>query len=57
MGKLIKTLTFKTGEETRSVKLNKDSYKDNLLSAQINKTLNLIEEFRKMSEMTWETSL
>lgn len=57
MGKLIKTLTFKTGEETRSVKLNKDSYKDNLLSAQINKALNLIEEFRKMSEMTWETSL
>ena len=37
MERLVKTLTFKIGEETRPVKLNKDSYKDNLLSAQISK--------------------
>lgn len=45
MERLVKTLTFKIGEETRPVKLNKDSYKDNLLSAQISKALCLIEEF------------
>ena len=45
MERLVKTLTFKIGEETRPVKLNKDSYKDNLLSAQISKALGLIEEF------------
>lgn len=45
MDKVIKTLTFKIGEETRPVKLNKDSYKDNLLSAQISKALDLIEKF------------
>ena len=39
MERLVKTLTFKIGEETRPVKLNKDSYKDNLLSAQISKAL------------------
>lgn len=41
----IKKLTFKIGEETRPVKLNKDSYKDNLLSIQISKALELVEEF------------
>lgn len=45
MEKDIKSLTFKIGEETRPIKLNKSNYKDNLLSNQINKALVLIDDF------------
>ena len=45
MGKLLKTLTFRIGEETRPVKLNKDNYQGNLLSTQIGKALDLIADF------------
>ena len=45
MEKRIKSLTFKIGEETRPIKLNKNNYKDNLLSIQISKALVLINEY------------
>lgn len=45
MGKLIKTLTFRIGEETRPVKLNRDNYQGNLLSTQVGKALDLIADF------------
>lgn len=45
MGKSINTLIFKIGEETRPIKLNKDNYKYDLLSSQIDKALNMIDEF------------
>lgn len=45
MEKSIKSLTFRIGEETRPIKLNKNNYKDNLLSNQIEKALVLINEY------------
>lgn len=45
MKKSIKSLTFRIGEETRPIRLNRYNYKDNLLSNQIDKALALITEY------------